>query len=260
MIASVRSNWPWLPVTGYRHIDTAQAYDNEECVGQAIEESEVPRDQIFLTTKIWIDNFAPDHFASSLETSLKKLRTDYVDLLLIHWPVEKDASFEQQIRELEHIQAAGKTRLIGVSNFNVAQMRQVCDDIGAPVACNQVEYHPFLDQTPVLDEARAQEMMVTAYSPLARGDVMKDPTIKELAETYGKNAAQITLRWLIQQDGVAAIPKSATDKHIINNFEIFDFELSSDDMKRLHDLARPDGRLINPEWAPDWDTGKAKAA
>jgi diketogulonate reductase-like aldo/keto reductase len=241
---------------GYRHIDTAQIYENEGEVGKAIEAGGVARSEIFLTTKVWIDHVRDGDLQKSVTDSLARLRTDYVDLLLIHWPVET-VSFREQMKALREMQDKGLARLIGVSNFTVAQMKDVTGDLGVAIACNQVEYHPYLDQKPVLDFVRGRDMFMTAYSPVARGLVMEDETMRDIADKYNKTPAQISLRWLIQQDRVAAIPKAANPKHAQANFDIFDFALTDADMAAIHKLARPDGRMINPDWAPKWDTAKA---
>lgn len=238
--------------TGYRHIDTAQAYGNEAEIGTAIAKSHVPRADIFLTTKVDMPNVGEATLAASVTESLRKLQTPYVDLLLIHWPVN-DVPFAEQMRALEAVQKAGQARLIGVSNFTVAQMREVRDNLGVKIANNQVEYHPYLSQKPVLDFVNSHEMFLTAYCPLARGKVNESAALTEIASRYHKNPGQVTLRWLLQQGNVAAIPKAATPKHIEDNFNISDFTLSEDDMKTIHGLARSDGRMISPDWAPHWD-------
>lgn len=237
---------------GYRHIDTAQIYENEAEVGAAIARSGVARDNLFLTTKVWIDHVRPGDMQKSVETSLEKLRTDHVDLLLIHWPVTDKASFREQAAALTDVQRKGWTKLVGVSNFTVAQMREMAEDIGAPIVTNQVEYHPYLSQKPVLDYLAARGMFLTAYSPVARGAVKDDPLLNEMGKKYGKSPAQVALRWLIQQ-GVAAIPKAGSEKHLQDNINIFDFALTNGEMAQIHALARPDGRMINPAWAPAWD-------
>ena len=237
---------------GYRHIDTAQIYENETQVGTAISDSGIDRKDIFLTTKIWMSNVGEGNLPRSLDESLKKLKTDYVDLLLIHWPVA-EVPFAEQMKALRAVQEEGLTKLIGVSNFTVEQLKQVREEIGAPVVNNQVEYHPFLSQQPVLDYLRSHDMFLTAYSPVARGKVMDNETVQKIGEKYGKNAAQIGLRWLIQQDCVAAIPKAAKAEHAKSNFEIFDFELTAEEMQQLHNLSSPQGRMVNPDWAPQWD-------
>lgn len=240
---------------GYRHIDTAQAYGNEAEVGEAIADSGISRDDIFLTTKVWMDNVRGGDLQESVAQSLEKLDTGHVDLLLIHWPVT-DVPFEEQIDALMDVKKKGLATLVGVSNFNVSQLRKVAEDIGAPVVTNQVEYHPFLSQQPVLDYLRSQGMFLTAYSPLARGGIDDAPVIAEIAARYGKTSGQVTLRWLVQQDNVVAIPKAGSQKHITENIDIFDFALTNEEMARIHALARPDGRLINPAWAPEWDIAK----
>jgi diketogulonate reductase-like aldo/keto reductase len=237
---------------GYRHIDTAQIYDNESEVGEGIKNSGVARGDIFLTTKVWMDRVGQGALQKSVDESLRKLKTDYVDLLLIHWPNE-DVPFTEQMAALAEVQKSGKTKMIGVSNFTVAQLKNVVETIGAPVVTDQVEYHPFLNQKPVLDYLRAHDMFLTAYSPLARGAVGSDAAIKEIALKYGKTAGQITLRWLIQQGNVCAIPKAGSEKHIRENFMIFDFRLEDTDMQKINQLANPSGRLVNPAWAPAWD-------
>ncbi len=237
---------------GYRHIDTAQIYGNESEVGQAIQNSGIRRDEVFLTTKIWMENVSPDKMERSVAESLMKLKTDYVDLLLIHWPVA-EVPLREQAAALQAVQKAGKTRLIGVSNYPVALMKEVRDDYGVAIANNQVEYHPFLSQKPVLDFARAHNMWVTAYSPLARGAVAGNSVLKLIGQKYGKSEGQVALRWLIQQDNVAAIPKAASEANIRNNIAIFDFALSDKEMSAIFDLSRPDGRLVDPDWAPRWD-------
>lgn len=237
---------------GYRHIDTAQIYENETEVGNALSQSGVKRHDIFLTTKVWMTNLEEKLFMPSVEESLKKLKTDYVDLLLIHWPMTQ-VPFAEQMKSLRAVHEAGLARMIGVSNFTVAQMREVREELGAPVVNNQVEYHPFLSQQPVLDYVHAHDMFLTAYSPLARGKVRDDATLRALATKHGKNPGQIALRWLVQQERVAAIPKAASEENLRANFDIFDFVLDAEDMQRVNMLTQGAKRLINPDWAPNWD-------
>lgn len=239
--------------TGYRHIDTAQIYENESEVGAALEGSGISRGDIFLTTKVWTTNLKEDAMRRSVEESLKKLRTDYVDLLLIHWPVTTEVPFESQMKSLNAVMDAGLAKMIGVSNFTVAQMKEARETHGARIVNNQVEYHPFLSQKPVLDYLRSHDMFLTAYSPLARGKVRDDKTLHDIGERHGKTPGQVTLRWLLQQERVCAIPKAAREEHMRQNFDIFDFTLTPEDMKKIDALSRPDGRLINPDWAPKWD-------
>jgi diketogulonate reductase-like aldo/keto reductase len=237
---------------GYTHIDTAQIYENEAEVGEGIKNSGMARDKIFLTTKIWRNHFAGGSVMKSIDESLKKLKSDYVDLLLVHWPFP-ETPVAEMVEGVMEAQAAGKARLIGVSNFTVAQMEEALKVSGGKICNNQVEYHPYLSQKPVLDFIRRNGMALTAYSPIARGKAAKDATLKEIGLKYGKSAGQVCLRWLVQQDGVIAIPKSATPENIRNNIDIFDFELSADDMSKIYALASPDGRQVNPDFAPAWD-------
>lgn len=237
---------------GYRHIDTAQAYDNEEEVGEAIAKSGVSRHELFVVTKIWRDHMRRGDLEASVQASLKKLRMGYVDLLLIHWPVP-DVPLEESLRALDALRQSGMTRLIGLSNFTVPLMQQAEAILPGLITCNQVEYHPFLSQAPVLEWVRAHNMLLTAYSPLARGKLSQSPEVRAMAEKYGRSASQISLRWLMQQDNVAAIPKAASREHMQSNLTVFDFALDAGDVQRLDNLARPDGRLINPAWSPVWD-------
>ena len=236
---------------GYRHIDTAQMYGNETEVGQAIADSGVGRGDIFVTTKVMMENVSATKVKSSTAESLKKLKLDYVDLLLLHWP-SKDVPLSETLGAMSELQKAGKTKAVGVSNFPVSLMREAVEKLGFPVACNQVEYHVLLSQESVLGFARTHDIIVTAYSPLARGHLTKHPVLAGIGAKYGKTSAQVALRWLIEQPGVAAIPKASREESIRQNFEIFDFELSAEDLKTIAKL-NGHQRLINPSWAPAWD-------
>ncbi|WP_137389664.1 aldo/keto reductase [Rhodoligotrophos defluvii] len=237
--------------TGYRHIDAAIRYGNEAEVGQAIASSRVPREEIFLTTKIWYGDLTPQVIFDSTRESLDRLKTDFVDLLLIHWP-SPDMDLGRVLDALAELQSEGLARNIGVANFPTALMRACVEDHGADLLTNQVEYHPFLNQSAVYDLCRRYGMLLTAYLPLARGAVMDDPVLQEIAESHGKSAAQVTLRWLLQQADVAAIPRSSKPEHIRSNFDVFDFALSEEEMARIGAL-RGGGRIVNVEWAPEWD-------
>ena len=237
---------------GYRHIDTAQIYENEAQVGQAIAESGIARSKLFVTTKLWTTNFTTPRVASSFEESLQKLRMDYVDLLLIHWP-SKDVPLAETLTAMQKLQDAGSVRAIGVSNFPVALIHQARETLGFRIACNQVEYHAMLSQAPVLDYTRQHGIVLTAYSPLGRGKLTNHPTLNEIGTHYGKTSSQVALRWLIQQEGVAAIPKAASEQNARLNFDIFDFELSAQEMKTISTLSEGKKRLIDPAWAPEWD-------
>ena len=237
---------------GYRHIDTAQYYENEEAIGEAIATHDVPREDLFITTKV-IPTFFSDKAEAmhSVEESLQKLKVDYVDLLLIHWPIA-GVAVPDMIAQMVDIKNSGKTKLIGVSNFNVQQMQQALDVAGKDIVCNQVEYHPYLSQQPVLDFAHQHNIAVTAYCPLARQQLLDETALKEIGLKHGKSTAQVALRWLVQQDGVAAIPKSGNAERIAANFEIFDFVLSDEEMKVIHGLAHADSRIVD-FGRSDWD-------
>lgn len=238
---------------GFRHVDTAQIYGNEAEVGTALQQSGVARSDIFLTTKVWVDKYARGSFAASVEESLKKLKTDYVDLLLLHWP-GSPVPLAEQVEGLNAVRDAGKVRHIGISNFNTSQMNEAARLSKAPLVTNQVEYHPYLDQTKVLDDARRLGMSITAYYAMANGKVPKDPLLQDIASRHNKTAAQVVLRWLIQQQGVVTLSKTATASRLQENFDVFDFNLTEGEMKAIHGLARPDGRIVNPEGlAPVWD-------
>lgn len=234
---------------GYRHIDTAQAYENEEEVGRGLAASGVPRDEVFLTTKVWWENLGADQCLASIRESLAGLDTGYVDLLLIHWPNPR-LVLEDVLRALDRVRENGVARHIGVSNFTPSMLRRALDT--APILGIQVEYHPYFGQARLLEIVEAENLLLTAYSPLARGSVNDDPTLREIAERHGKTPSQVTLRWLVQQERVAAIPKAASREHRRENFEIFDFELTADEMERIFALDRGE-RLIDPSFAPDWE-------
>lgn len=238
---------------GYRHIDTAQIYNNEEAVGRGIQNAGVPREEIFLTTKVWTDQFTDGDLQASVKASLERLGTDYVDLILLHWP-NPEVSLKETLGALNAVQEQGLARHIGISNFTQGLIRDAAQTSAAPLATNQVEYHPYLDQTPVFEALSETGMALTAYCPLARGEVFKDPTLERIARAHGKNAGQVALRWLIQQDNVIAVPRSSKPSHVTANFQVFDFELSEAEMREISALHSADGRMINPSFAPAWDT------
>ena len=237
---------------GYRHIDTAQIYGNEVEIGRAIRDSGIARSEIFLTTKVAPNNLRAQAVKRSHEESLKRLALDHVDLLLIHWP-NPEAPLGETLAALAALRAAGKTRHIGVSNFSVKLMREAVEQHGAELLCNQVEYHPFLAQRAVLAAVRRYGMMLTAYAPVARGRVFRDKTLVAIGRKHGKSAAQVALRWLIEQDGVAAVPKAARREHAAANIDIFDFALSAEDRAAIDALAEGDRLVAWGGYAPDWD-------
>lgn len=235
---------------GYRHIDTAQAYDNEAEIGAALDDSGVDRDELWLTTKIWYTDLDYRSVVAGIDRSLEHLRTEYVDLLLIHWP-SSTIPLSETMAALAEVRGRGKTRHIGVSNFPPGLMIKALGF--ESIVCNQVEYHPFLEQNELLQVARAHEIAVIAYCPLARGRVMADRTLRHIGERHGKSPAQVTLRWLLDQGCVAAIPKASRPEHAAANFDIFDFELTPAEQARIAELGGGhEERLINPVWAPIW--------
>jgi 2,5-diketo-D-gluconate reductase B len=237
---------------GYRHIDTAQMYGNESEVGAAIANSSVARDDIWLTTKIWPDNFRDGALQRAAEVSVRRLGT-VPDLLLLHWP-NPSIPLAETMRALNEAKRRGLARHIGVSNFTVALIQEALARSEEPLIADQVEYQPYVSQDALLEELRANGMALIAYSPLAQGRVLRDQTLLRIGERHGKNPGQVTLRWLLQQDGVAAIPRSSREAHAKANFEIFDFALSDAEMAEISALARPGGRQINPSgMAPRWD-------
>lgn len=236
---------------GYRHIDTAQMYKNEREIGEALSVSNVSREDIFLTTKIWHTNLDSEDVLQTTEETLRNLDTPYVDLLLIHWP-NHQYDLRKTIEAMLVLRDQGKAMNIGVSNFPLSLLKEVNDEIRAPIFCNQVEFHPFLDQLDLLDYAIEKDILLTAYSPLAQGKVMKNEVLQEIGETHGKSPAQISLRWLIEQENVVAIPKASSKEHLQANIDIFDFELSDEEFDRIDRLEKSE-RLVNPSFAPDWD-------
>jgi 2,5-diketo-D-gluconate reductase B len=238
--------------TGYRHVDTAQMYGNEGAVGAAIEGSGVAHDEIWLTTKIWPDNFRDGDLQRAAGASVERLRT-VPDLLLLHWP-NPNVPLEETIGALNDAKRRGLARHIGISNCPAALIRQSVALSEEPLIVNQVEYHPYLSQRTVLAELRRHGMALTAYSPIAQGKVFADATLRQIGGRHGKNPGQVALRWLVQQEGVTAIPRSSREANAEANFEIFDFELSGDEMAQIAGLAHPNGRVVNPAgFAPDWD-------
>jgi 2,5-diketo-D-gluconate reductase B len=238
---------------GYRHIDTAQIYGNEAAVGQGIQASGVARADVFLTTKVWVANYSRDAFLASVDESLAKLKTDYVDLLLLHWP-NIAVSLEEQLASLNAVAKSGKARHIGVSNFNTALMQEAARLSQQPLANNQVEYHPYLDQRPVIATAKELGMSLTAYYAMADGKVLADPVLQEIASAHRRSVAQIVLRWIIQQ-GFVTLSKTVSEARAAENAAVFDFDLSNEDMAMIQKLAQPDGRIVSPDGlAPEWDT------
>lgn len=236
---------------GYRHIDTAQDYKNEKEVGNAIKQAHIKREELFITTKVDRINLEPSKLLKTTEQSLLDLDLPYVDLLLIHWP-NPEYDLEKTIEAMLSLRDQGKVINIGVSNFPMNLLKEVNDELAAPIFCNQVEYHPLLGQFDLLDYAAEQDLMVTAYSPLAQGSLLDNPLLLQLGEKYGKSSAQIALRWLVEQEQVVVIPKASSEEHLKENMDIYDFELEDEDFYAIDDLDKS-YRVINPDFAPDWD-------
>lgn len=237
---------------GYRHLDTARIYGNEREVGVGLRESSVDREDVFLTTKLWMrDGLTRNDVHRQAQTSLSELRVDYLDLLLVHWP-SPATPIAETLAAMRELQERELVRYLGVSNFPVAWLREALRE--APIVCNQVEYHPLLPQDELLSFMQEQGVALTAYSPLAQGQVERFRLLKEIGAAHGKSASQVALRWLIQQPGVGAIPRSTSLSHLRENSELFDFELSADQLALVFELARRNAsRTVDPQFAPTWD-------
>jgi 2,5-diketo-D-gluconate reductase B len=220
---------------GYRHVDTAQMYGNEAEVGRGIEDAGVDREEIFLTTKVWTSDFAHDRVVRKTRESLEKLRTEYVDLLLMHWPGD-GVPLGETLGAMRELQEVGSVLHIGVSNFSPSLVEEAAEH--AEVFCNQVQYHPYRSQDDLLGQAQEMDYLLTAYTPLSRGGVGQDTTLKEIGEAHNKTATQAALRWLLQQDKVCPIPKATGEEHLEENLDVFDFELSDEEMDRIFSLGR----------------------
>jgi 2,5-diketo-D-gluconate reductase B len=236
---------------GYRHIDTAQIYENESEVGEGLRASGVNRDEVFVTTKVWTTHFAPNDLERSTKESLARLRLAHVDLLLLHWPNPR-IPLQETLGALAHVKELGMTRHIGISNFTVALIEEAVAACPVPLVCDQVEYHPYLDQAKVLQACSDNGMALVAYSPIAKGRIKNDKALAGIGEKHRKTAAQVCLRWLLQQN-VAAIPRTSKIERLSENIEVFDFELSDDEMRQISAMSSPKGRLTDFGFAPKWD-------
>ena len=236
---------------GYRYIDTSRYYGNEEAVGRALARSSVPRGDVWVTTKLLHPRTPPQpDLALELEKSLRLLQTDYVDLLLVHWP-RPELSLEWILTEFAALHEQGKARTIGVSNFPTALLRQSLEIVG-DLAANQVEYHPYLSQRPLLDLMRSRGLVLIAHSPLARGAVLNDPVLQEIAARRQVSVALVVLRWLVQQERVVAIPGVQNVEQLRENLKVLDVTLTRDEMAAISALARG-MRVVNPPHGPAWD-------
>jgi len=236
---------------GYRHIDTAQVYENEREVGDGLRASGLRRDEVFITTKVWTSHFAPHDLERSTRESLTRLRVSEVDLLLLHWPNPR-VPLSETLGALAHVRELGMARHIGISNFTVSLIDEAVEKCPAPLVCDQVEYHPYLDQTKVREACARHGMAIVAYSPIAKGRIKSDELLAAIGKAHGKSAVQVCLRWLAQQN-VSAIPRTSRLERLSENMEIFDFELSEDEMRRISLLGGSNGRLTDYGFAPKWD-------
>ncbi len=238
---------------GYRHIDTAAMYQNEAGVGAGLRASGLPRNEIFLTTKVWFTDIAEGDLQRSVEASLGRLDTDYLDLVLIHWP-SRSLPLAESMAALNDVRSQGYARNIGVSNFPVALLEEAVKLSENALACNQVEYHPFLSQDSLLEACRAHGIALVSYCPLARGsELAAEPAIAVAAERLDRSPAQIVLRWHVQQSGVAAIPRSSRPERIAENLQVFDFSLSDEEMATISALGSRGARICDFDFSPDWD-------
>ncbi|MFC4449460.1 aldo/keto reductase [Halorussus aquaticus] len=233
---------------GYRHIDTAQAYDNEEYVGQGIADADVDRDDVFLATKIWTSNLSYDDVIHTAKESLDELGVDYVDLLYVHWPAN-EYDPEDTLPAFDQLHDDGLVENVGVSNFEPRHLDEAQEILDAPVFANQVEMHPLLPQDELVEYGQENDVNLVAYSPLARGKVFDVPEIQDVAEKHDASAAQVSLAWLLQRDGVAAIPKASSEDHIRDNWGALDLELDAEDVEKIESIEERD-RRVDPDFGP----------
>jgi diketogulonate reductase-like aldo/keto reductase len=236
---------------GYRHVDTAEMYDNEREVGEGLRASGVRRDDVFVTTKVWPSHFAPRELERAAKESLARLRLSDVDLLLLHWPSEH-VPLSETIPALCKMKTMGLTRHIGISNFTVALVQEAVRLSSEPLVTNQIECHPYLDQSKVIAACRQHGLAITAYSPIARGRASNDKVLKRIGEAHGKTASQATLRWLVQQS-IVVIPRTSKIERLSENLALFDFELTPAEMDEISTLAHPRGRVVDWSGGPSWD-------
>jgi len=239
---------------GYRAIDTAQLYENESAIGQVLQHCGIARDQLCITSKVKVQNFSPDDFLPSVQKSLDALQLEALDVLLLHWP-PADGQIDQPLELLFEAKQRGLARHVGVSNFTAAMMQHTVATYDEPIVCNQVEFHPLLDQTVLMQAANKCAIPLSSYCSLARGEVFKQPLLTELAQRYAVTAAQVVLRWILQQ-GVMVNAMSTNRQNLQANFDIMNFTLSNADMARIRTLTHKNYRIVDKHlvpWAPEWD-------
>ena len=239
---------------GYRHVDTAEMYGNETEVGAGIRASGLPREDVFVTSKVWHEHLASGVLEAAAEASLTRLGLDQLDLYLIHWP-SRQVPLAEAMAGLCQVHKRGLARAIGVSNFPAGMLREAIALADVPLAVNQVEYHPYLDQSELLRVVRAAGLGLTAYCPLARGEILGDPVVERIAESHGVTPAAVALAWLIGQDGVIAIPKSRNVARLAENLRALDVTLDPSERAEITALAQPSGRMVRPAFAPDFEAG-----
>jgi 2,5-diketo-D-gluconate reductase B len=236
---------------GYRHIDTAEMYGNEEAIGAAMASSGIARKELHVTTKAWVENLAPDAIRRAFDASLNKLKLETVDLYLVHWP-SRSMNLPSVFETMLKLKEQGRTRAIGVANFTLKLLKTTVEEIGAPIACNQIEYHVMLDQSKVKAYLDAKKIPLVAYCPLAQGRAASDETLIAIGKKHNAGAAQVALKWLLDQDNVAAIPKASHKESQQANLDALDITLDDDDRKAIARLPK-DKRFVSPGFGPDWD-------
>ena len=238
---------------GYRHVDTATAYGNEEEVGAGIKRSGVDRDEIWITTKVWFDDFEPSRLRRSAEGSLKRLGIERIDLLLMHWPPQEEGELRPALEELQRLRADGLIRELGVSNFPGYMLREALE-ISEEVFADQVEYHPKLSQNELRELAAEHDLLLEAYAPLggSAGDMMGEPVLKEIAEAHDATPAQVALAWLAHQDRVVVLPRSTDPDRRRENLAALEIDLTDEETARIDELSEQRKRAFDPSFAPDW--------
>jgi diketogulonate reductase-like aldo/keto reductase len=237
---------------GYRHLDTAQNYGNEREVGEGLRASGVPREDVFITTKAWFNRLAPGDLERSAEESLERLKLPWVDLFLIHWP-NAQIPIADSIGALCNVKRAGLAKHVGIANYTVAMIDEATRAASEPLACLQIETHPYLDRTKVVAAARRHGMAVVGYCPLARGKVPADPVLQKIGRAHGKSPAQVSLRFL-EQEKIIPIPRTSKRERLAENLGSLDFKLADAEMAEIGALTRPGSRIVSPPQAPQWDT------